>query len=170
MNKSAIQFGLLSGLVLSVINALIYFINYELLANFLLGISLLVLIIALIVIGAVRIRKEFGPFDLKQAFITTFLICIGLIVVTTLYEIVLFTFIDPTFGETMAEIITTTTEEWMSKCNTPQEIMEEELPNVYADAIERYSMAGALKGLWTGALISAVFSIIVALIIRSKKD
>jgi amino acid transporter len=170
MNKSAIQFGLIAGLIISVVNALIYFVNYELLADWKVGLAILALVIISVIFGAVRNRKEFGPFDLKQAFITTFLICLSLMVVVTLYNIVMFQIVDPTFGERITEITLNNTAAMLEKFNVPEAEIEKKMGDIAERTADQYTLGGMLKGLLIGSVFYAVFSIIVALIIRSKKD
>ncbi|MFT4679572.1 MAG: amino acid transporter [Flavobacteriales bacterium] len=170
MNKSAIQFGLIAGLVISIINAMIYFVNYELLADMWVGLGMLLMVIVLAIVGAVRSKKEFGPFDLKQAFIVTFLICMSLMVVVTLYNIIMFQVVDPTFGERITDVVLNNTEQMLVRFNMPEADIEEQLAAVAESTADQYTMGGMLKGLLIGSLIYAMFSIIIALIIRSKKD
>ncbi|MCB0760858.1 MAG: DUF4199 domain-containing protein [Flavobacteriales bacterium] len=170
MLKKAFTSGIVIGLIISLISILLYFIDYTLLASMTMGLIMIVLMIALPIIAAVRIKKEQESFNLKEAFLTVFLICVGSILVSTAVNFIMYGLYDPGFGERLAEAAVENQEAMMTRFGLSGEEMDKALEETYNRTKEQYEPGSMLLGVLIGSLISAVFSIIVALIIRKKEQ
>src|SRR5690606_29269662 len=98
-SQAAIKAGLVTGLILFVINFLCYFINYELLATSWVGILSVVLYCGLIIFFGIQYRKELGGFmSFGTAFQFAFVSLIIMLIITTLGTLLLFLVLDPGLG------------------------------------------------------------------------
>src|SRR5690606_20754304 len=103
--QAAIKAGVITGLIMTVITFLCYFINYELLGAAWLGGASLLIYCGLIIFFGIEYRKELGGFmSFGTAFQFAFISLIIMLVVTTFGNMLLFLVLDPGLGERMADL------------------------------------------------------------------
>jgi hypothetical protein len=167
VKKNGITFGLISGLISVLITTLVYTINLELFTKWWLGIITIAISLTLSIMLMVKTKKEVkDQFTFKNAFTTYFIYTVIGILISVLFNIVLFNFIDTEAKETIKELTIRFSMEIMEKFNTPKEIMKESLKQMEAE--DQFGIASQIKGLFFSIAFSAVFGLILAAIFKSK--
>ena len=105
IKRNAITFGVITGIVSALITATIYAVDLTLFTSWWVGI---VSISVYLIIGIVllsKTKKELqGVFPFKDAFTTYFISALIGILISVVFNIILFNFIDPAAKETLKEI------------------------------------------------------------------
>jgi hypothetical protein len=167
VKKNGITFGLISGLISVLITASIYAINLEFFTKWWLGIITIAISLTLSIMLMVKTKKEVKEeFTFKNAFTTYFIYTVIGILISVIFNIVLFNFIDTDAKETIKELTIRFSMEIMERFNTPKEIMVESLKNM--ETQDQFGIASQIKGLFFSIAISSVFGLILAAIFKSK--
>jgi len=144
MKSSSINFGLITGVSLTVLYVILYVIDANLLNSFMLGLFIL---LALIVVGFVSAAKarsiNEGFISFKEAFTAYFIpVAIGLLI-PTLFLYVLFNFVDPETALYLKEEGLVQARELMEKFGTPEAEIEKALENAANE--DQNSLGSTLK-------------------------
>jgi hypothetical protein len=164
--------GLKWGLIISVVYCLFIFLRYKLGATnpiYFAGFAILGYIIVLILLfitGNTRKKALGGYIELKDAFQTMFVAVVIFEFVYAIFNFLYLKFIDPNFFETFR----TSTEEWMLKNGMAQSDIDSKLENMDVDSAKKMSGASLIVSYLSNLAVSGVFALIIALIIRKKRD
>ena len=158
IKRNGVTFGILIGIFSALITAAIYTIDINLFLSLWLGISIYVLYFVLCIVLLRKTKKELNNvFSYKEAFTTYFITVLLIIAISTLFNIILFNFIDPSAKETLKELTAKYTIEMMQKFDAPASKINEALTKLKDS--NPYSTIELLKG----SLYSIVFSSIIGL-------
>jgi len=169
----SIKHGLLIGFIVVVLNIVYYFID-PLLAftNTWVGIFSFVLLIALLVILGLDIRKKIGGYwSYGQAF-AALIIMVGIMVLfSTIYNFVLFKFVDPQLPAKATAALLEKTTATLNNLGMDQSKIDEatkSFQNGEMEAKLQPTLKNELIAFVTGVLIYSVISLIIAAIIKKK--
>lgn len=167
--KTAVSYGLLGGLVLVVINLLIYLIDSSLMASWWVGILNFPITIAILVIAGLAIRRENGGFiKVGQAFVGMLITGIMMSLVSTVWQIILLNAIDPELKTFLATEALEQTYSMMEKFGMPEEQMKDALRDAEESVAQGFTISGQLMSVIWSAVWWALVSIIIALIIKKN--
>jgi len=167
VKKNGITFGLISGIVSVLITTLIYTFNIKLFTSFWTGLISILFYIVISVVLLLKTKKELnGIFPFKQAFTTYFISAVVGILISLIFNIVLFNYIDPSAKETVKEMSIKYAVEMMQKYNAPSEAINKAITDMKAN--DQFSILQLLKGSIFTIAFSAVFGLILAAIFKSK--
>lgn len=125
-----------------------------------------------IVIGVIllsKTKKELnGIFPFKDAFTTYFISAVVGILISVVFNIILFNFIDPSAKETIKELSIKYAVEMMEKFNTPSAAINEAVKKLQEN--DQFSIIELLKGSVFSIVFSALFGLLLALIFKSKSS
>ena len=125
-----------------------------------------------IVIGVIllsKTKKELnGIFPFKDAFTTYFISAVVGILISVVFNIILFNFIDPSAKETIKELSIKYAVEMMEKFNTPSAAINEAVKKLQEN--DQFSIIELLKGSVFSNVFSALFGLLLALIFKSKSS
>jgi len=162
IKRNGITFGVTIGIISALITATIYSIDINLFLSGWLGASIIGLYLVICVILLIKTKKELnGVFPYKDAFTTYFIAVLIGITISTLFNIILFNFIDPEAKETLKELTAKYTVEMMQKFGTPASAIKEAITKLKES--NPYSIIELAKG----AIYSIVFSSIIGLIMAA---
>ena len=120
VKKNGVTYVIITGAVSILITTLIYITDLNLFTSMWIG---LINILFYIVIGVIllsKTKKELkGVFPFKQAFTTYFISAVIGILMSVVFNIILFNYIDPSAKETIKELSIKYAVEMMEKFNTP---------------------------------------------------
>jgi len=167
VKKNALNFGL----IIAAVNIFYYLVGYlaykELFVNWAGGLLLLVTMIVINVIAVSRSKKEMGGFiSFKDGFTAFFLTWLGASLIGTVFNIVLFTVVDPDFGKEVQEMIIRSTIQMLENFNTPQEQVDQTLEQLKGQ--NQFSLPNQARGFLTNLIVGAIIGLIVAAVF--KKD
>jgi len=167
VKKNGITFGLISGIVSVLITTLIYTFNIKLFTSFWTGLISILFYIVISVVLLLKTKKELiGIFPFKQAFTTYFISAVVGILISLIFNIFLFNYIDPSAKETVKEMSIKYAVEMMQKYNAPSEAINKAITDMKAN--DQFSILQLLKGSIFTIAFSAVFGLILAAIFKSK--
>ena len=167
--KPAAKSGLTLGLIGIIITLLIYFINAKLLANMWVGISILIVSLALVVMFGMSYRKQVGGYlSFKNAFLYSFILLLVAGLIGQSFNFILFNVIDPDLPQLVTDAALENTERMLEKFNVPDEEMDKALERTEDQMANQYKIGGIMKAYLYSIIIYAVISLITGAIIKKR--
>jgi hypothetical protein len=167
IRKNGVTYGLILGILSIVITALFYAVNVKFFVNWWIGILLLVVNIVLYVLAISNSRKKLGGYiTFKEAFTVFFIAAVIAMTLATVFNLVLFNFIDPGAKDTLKELTIKTSVEMMQKFNAPAQAINEAVAKMQDQ--DNYSPASLAKGWAIGLVVNCVLGLILAAIMKKK--
>lgn len=165
IKKNGITYGVGLG-VLSVLSAAVVYALNLYSAWWLNVLMLVVYIVAFVVLLSKTKKALGGQFTFKEAFTTFFLAMVIMLVISVLFNIVLYNFVDPGAQEVMKEQILKSTVSFMKGMNAPAEAINKAVEDIQKQ--DNFSVGAQLKGLAISICVGSVFGLILALIFKSR--
>lgn len=169
IKRNGITFGVLVGILSSLITASIYAIDLNFFVSWWVGVLSIMIYLVLGIVLLTKTKKELkGIFPFKEAFTTYFICAVIAILIGTAFNILLFNFIDPSAQDTLKEITLKNTIAMMEKFNSP--------PAAINDVISKmkdsnpFSTIELLKGSVSSIVFSSIFGLIMAAFFKSKSQ
>lgn len=168
VKKNALQYGLISGVV-AVLTTTYLYLNPELFGSMALGFSIIGFYIILGIYLMIKTKKELGGnYSFKDAFTTYFVYAVVGILISTVFTVILYNFIDPSAKEIVKEVTIKSTVGTMEKFGTPKAAMEEAIKKL--EEQDQFSFGTQFQGSLISILISAIFGLILGAIFKSKSS
>jgi hypothetical protein len=167
IKKNGISYGIITGVVSALITTLIYSIDLKLFTSMWVGFTSIAIYIIIGVVLLSKTKKELkGVFPFKDAFTTYFISAVIGILISVVFNIILFNFIDPSAKESIKELSIKYAVEMMEKFNTPSSAINEAVKKLQEN--DQFSVIELLKGSVFSIVFSALFGLLLALIFKSK--
>jgi hypothetical protein len=167
VKKNGVNFGLISGFISVLITTAVYATNLEFFTKWWLGLIMIGISLSLSIMLMLKTKKEVKEhFNFKNAFTTYFIYTLIAIVISVLFNIVLFNFIDVNAKETIKELTIRFSMEVMERFNTPKEVMQEALEKM--ENQDQFGITEQIKGLFISLSLSSIFGLILAAIFKTK--
>lgn len=167
IKKNGITFGIISGVISILTTTIMYVVNLELFVSPWIGsIGILIYLILGIVLMSKTKKDLKGQFSFKEAFTTYFIFVVVGILISMIFNFVLFNYIDPSAKETIKELSMKMMVTFMQKFNAPASAVNEALKGLKEN--DQYSVGNLFKGALTGILVSSIFGLILAAIFKTK--
>ena len=167
IKRNGITFGVLIGIVSALITATIYAIDLNLFASWWIGISSILIYLILGIILLSKTKKEIKTiFTFKDAFTTYFIAAVVGILISVLFNVLLFNVIDPSAKETLHEITIKLTSTMMQKFGTPASAINEAVAKMRET--NPYSTIELLKGSVFSIIFSSIFGLILAAFFKTR--
>jgi len=165
IKKNGISFGVIIG-VLSILFATLTYV-FRLYTSWWVGLLSFAVSIVLYCVLLSKTKKELGGvYSFKEAFTTFFIAAVIAVVVATLYNVVLYNFVDPGAKEIVKEETIKSTVKIMESMGTPNSAINEAVDNMQND--DPFSVSKQLLGAAIALAISCVLGLILALIFKSR--
>lgn len=169
IKKNGITFGIISGIFSCLTTASLYAIDLDLFIKPWIGIfSIAIYLIIGIVLLSKTKRELQGDFSFKDAFTTYFISAAIGILISTLFNILLWNFIDPSAKETLNEITIKYSVEIMQKFNSPASVINEAIKDMKENS--PYDVGSLLKGMLSSLAFSSIFGLIMAAFFKTRKS
>jgi hypothetical protein len=169
IRKNGITFGIISGLVSVLITTTMYIIDIELFTAWWIGLLSVAFYITLSCILLSKTKKELnGQFTFKEAFTTYFISAVIGIVISVLFNIILFNFIDPSLKDSIKELTIKSSVQMMEKFGAKSADISKAVKNL--EESDQFGIVQQLKGIFFSILFSSVFGLILAAIFKSKSS
>ncbi len=167
IKKNGANAGVFVGVVTIIVYLLVYFIDVKLLAEWYIGVGLIIFYIAYGVITMSKTKKQLnGVYPFKDAFTTYFIYAVVGMLISIVFSYILFNFVDTQAAETIKEVTIEKTVTLMQKMQLPASELEKVVSEMQKQ--NTYSLGNLLKSSAGGLILSIVFGLILALIFRSK--
>lgn len=167
IKKNGITFGLIFGLFTVLLTTVIYVVDLKLFTSAWIGVASIIISIVIGIVLITKTKKQLNnSIVFKEAFTVYFIaISIGS-TISTIFNYVLFNFIDPQAKETLKEITLKYTSEMMEKFGAPGTSTKEAMRQIAET--DNYSLSNLVMGLAFSLVFSALFGLILAAIFKSK--
>jgi hypothetical protein len=167
IKKNGISFGIITGVVASLITATIYSIDLHLFTAWWVTVLSISVSIIIAIVLLTKTKKELnGVFPFKDAFTTYFISAVIGILISVIFNIILFNFIDPSAKDAIKEITIKYAVEMLQKFNTPASAINEAVKKMQES--DQFSIIELLKGSAFSMIFSALFGLLLALVFKSK--
>ena len=167
IKKNGINYGVIIGLFSVLVTASIYSINLKLFTSPWIGVSSLIIYIIIGVLLVISTKKQLNNIiSFKEAFTVYFLAAVIGSVISTLFNIVLFNFIDPQAKETIKEQTIKYTVEMMEKFGAPASSVNETIQKL--NETDNFSTGNLITGMAFSLVFAAILGLILAAIFKSK--
>lgn len=168
IKKNGINYGLISGIVSVLITTTLYVVDLKLMTKWWLGLLIIAIYLFIGVILLVKTKKDLGGYmTLKEGFTTYFISAIIGIVISVIFNILLFNVIDPEAALKLKEYTLESTVEMMKKFGAPREEIKKAVAKM--EEYNQFSAIEQLKGIVWSLGFSAVFGLILSAIIKKDK-
>lgn len=169
MNQIIKKNGINYGIGLAVLSVLATTITYafSLYDSWMLGIGIMIVNLVVLIMLLVNTKKQLGGvFSFKEAFTTYFIAICIMILVGTLYNIVLYNFVDPAAKDVLKEQTIKTTVSTMQKFGAPASEVNKVVEKMEQE--DSLSVGSLFTGMFIQLCVAAVFGLLLALIFRSR--
>ena len=167
IKRNGITFGVISGIISALVTTSIYAIDLNLFTSWWVGVLILTIYLIIGIVLLSKTKKEVnGIFSFKDAFTTYFICAVVGILISTLFNIILFNFIDPAAKDTLRELTIKYTVSMMQKFGTPASAINEAIAKLKEN--DPYSVIELLKGSAFSIVFSSIFGLLLAAFFKSK--
>jgi hypothetical protein len=169
IKKNGITFGIISGIISCIITATIYAIDLNLFLKSWFTIIIMTTSLILSIVLLSKTKKEIQTdFSFKDAFTTYFIFAVVAVLISTLFNIVLWNFIDPSAKETLNEITIKYTVSIMEKFGAPSSTINEAIKELKENS--PYDIVAQSKGFFTNLIFSSIFGLIMAAFFKTRRS
>lgn len=167
VKKNGITYGIIMGVVSALLTATIYAVDLNLfVSGWIGGVSFAIMLIISIVL-LVKTKKEIaGFFSYKDAFTTFFIAALVGILISTLFNIILFNFIDTEARDAVGQLLIKYMAETLQKFGTPAAVINESIAKMKES--NPFSTPELLKALVFSLVGYSILGLILAAIFKSK--
>jgi len=168
--QHTLRWGLILGAISVALTAIAYAVDYAIMVNWKYGLFSFAVFIGCAIFAGINYRSQEGGFlSFKSAFLHALIVFAVSGLLSTIFSILLYTVVDPQLPQKLVDVTITNTEEMMGKFGMPEDKMDEALEKARTDTAARFTTLGLIKGYFWIVVMSAVFSLIVGLIVRKRK-
>ncbi|MGL5112087.1 MAG: DUF4199 domain-containing protein [Flavobacterium sp.] len=168
IKKNGVTFGVVIGVLSSILTTAIYAIDLNLFIKPWIGLVSMGVYLIIGIVLLAKTKKEIQTeYSFKDAFTTYFIAAVVGILISTLFNIVLWNFIDPTAKETLNELTIKYTISLMQKFGTPASAINEAIKSMKESS--PYDIDSLLKGMITTIVFSSVFGLLMAAFFKTRK-
>ena len=164
-----LQYGLVVGLIFGIITLVSYFMGIEFMVSWwLIGLNLIFIVGVPIYCGVQWKMMNGGILDFKNAFLTIFMIFAVSTFIDTLFNITLFTVIDPELPNNIHDAVLEKTVTMMENFGAQEDKIDEVIEEM-ENKREDYSVSSMLYGYFYYLFFGAVIALIGGAIIKKDK-
>ena len=169
IKKNGVTFGIVTGIISCLLTSAIYAIDLNLFIKPWIGAVSIVIYLIIGIVLLSKTKKEInGFFSFKDAFTTYFISAIVGILISTIFNILLFNFIDPSAKDTLNEITIKYTINMMQKFGAPSSSINEAIKGMKESS--PYDIDSLLKGMITSIVFSSIFGLIMAAFFKTRRS
>jgi hypothetical protein len=170
LTNNAVKHGVILAVISIVLTLVYYVVDYSLLATIKIGLLSLAIFLGYGIYAGIGYRKEIGGFiSFKDAFLHGFIIFALSAFISTIFNILLYTVIDPELGAKLTDVAVQNAEEMMRSFGMPEDQMDEALEKTRTDTADRYTAGGLALGYVWALIGCAVFALISGAIVKKKQ-
>lgn len=163
-----IKYGAILGLLSIIFYSALYAISTKYLFNQWIGLGTFVVIIITMVMAARHTRQELGGYgSFGQLVAPAFAVMVVAQLLGSIYNYLLYNFIDPSLTETLRNFTSELTYDWMSSFGSPDEEIERALDEIENQDFS-VTLSSSLWGFASSAILAFMIASVIALILRRK--
>ena len=167
IKKNGVLYGIIGGVISVLILAVIYSTDVMLFVSGWITLLKVLVFTGICILLLVNTKKQLNGFlNFKDCFTTFFIFASISLLITTIFEIILFNIIDTGLKETLKELSIKAIVEFLEKLNTPTAKINEAVKNIQGN--DQFSIVELSKGYFSYLVLSSIFGLLLALIFKSK--
>lgn len=162
-----LNYGLIAGLIITVITLLQYLGGLDMYLSPIGYISYIV-IITMAVLAALRVRKSNEGFlEFSQALKVTFTVFAIALLIQTIFTYILLNYIDVSFKEAVSQEVMNKTEQMMKKFGASDSQIDQALESERNK--DQFAFSRVLLGYAISCIVSFIFCLLISLIVKKSK-
>jgi hypothetical protein len=167
IKKNGVCFGFIFGLVSIAITSIIYITDVQLFLSGWITFLKVVIFTVIAIVLLTKTKKQLkGKYPFKEAFTTYFISAAIGILIATMFEIILFNFIEPALKDTLKEMSIKFTVNLLEKFGAKSSDINKAVAEM--QNTDQFSIGQMIKGMFTYYVFAALFGLILAAIFKSK--
>ena len=167
--QNAIRWGLIWGVVGIIITLLIYIVDITMMVNMWFGLTMFALSIAFIIYAGISYRKSVGNhIKFGKAWIHSFVTLVVAGILGTIFNLILFGFIDPDASTTLIDAQVEGAVSMAESFGATGEALDQIEADNRERAENQWSTVGAFTQFGYGLIFYAIFSLISGAIVKKK--
>ena len=159
-------YGIVAGLAICVLSIVLYLMGADAFLSYA-WFNYIILIVIAVLAGLAKRKANDGYLPFQEALKTVFGTMMLAMFIQTIFNYVLFNFIDVPFGEAMKQAGIDKAEQMMKSLNVPQDTIDKEIDKASKD--NPHSLGSLFLGFGIFAVISFIISLIISAIIKRNK-
>jgi hypothetical protein len=168
--KHAAKSGLILGGIGAALTAVIYAVDVALLADWKVGIFLLIVFLGLVIYTGINYRKEAGGFlSYGKAFQHGYVTLIVAGLVSTVFQILLYHVIDPSIPATLTDVSLEMAESMMTSFGASGDALDKAMEEQRIAIPARFTVVGLIKTYAWQFVSSAVVSVITSIFVKKNE-
>lgn len=166
----AVKWGLITGSIGIILTIIWYVVDYALLGNMWVGFLSIAIYIGLLIYTGINYRNDIGGFiSYGKAFQYTIIVVIVSVILTTVFNVILYGVINPELGPMVADVMIENQENMMRSMGAPESQIEQAIAQARADTENRFTVNGQLMGSLFLILGGAILTLITSLVVRKNQ-
>lgn len=167
IKRNGITFGIITGVILSLITTLMYAIDIKLFIAWWTTLLSFSVFIIVPIVSLSKTKKELnGVFPFKEAFTTYFITAVIGVIISVAFKIILFNFIDPSVKATLLDLTIKYLIDTSEKFGVAAPSLKETISKL--KETDPYSIVEQLKGSIFNIFFCALLGLIMAAFFKSK--
>ncbi|MFO7823679.1 MAG: DUF4199 domain-containing protein [Cyclobacterium sp.] len=167
--RAALNAGLVIGLIMLVINFVVYFMDYSYLVSTWYGITVLVLFFGQVIYFGIQYRKELGGYmDFGAAFQFSFVTLIVSGLITTLGNMLLYFVIDPGLPELLVETQLENMVAMLDSFGAGESISGDQIDEMRSEMANSFTLGGQIKAFGISLIVYAILALILGAILKKR--
>lgn len=167
--QHALKWGVILGIIGIALTGIFYAVDYTLLANWKFGIFVFLVSIGLTIYAGINYRGEIGGFlAYGKAFQHGFVLMAISGLLSTLFNMVLYTVIDPELPQKLTEVAMENAQAMMESFGMPEDQMDQALADARERTENQFSASGLAMSYGIGLIIYAVLAAITSIFVRKN--
>ena len=171
-NKTAIQYGVIGTLLITIYNIILLVINPEYAFSLPAYLAVVIMIVTMC-LAVIKTKKENENYiNFKTAFSTVFVIALIAAIGNIIYSNLVMPLILPNYMDVIKTVMLKNMDWWFSKFNTPQEVKDKAIDEAMQklSKMNEVRIVDQIKAFVGSTLINSLFGVVIALILKSKGE
>tara|TARA_B100001245_G_scaffold180745_1_gene138869 strand:- start:608 stop:1129 length:522 start_codon:yes stop_codon:yes gene_type:complete len=168
--KNAVKSGVYVGVLSIIFVLLAYVIEPTYLAKWWFGIGILVINLGLVIYFGLQYRKEEeGYLTFKEGFLHGFVLLLVAGIIGTVFQILLYTVIDPELPQIITEAMVAQQEAMLQKFGMQGAQLDEAIEKIKEETPKNFTAGGLLKSYAFGTIFYLIISLITGAIVKKSE-
>ncbi len=168
--KVGLKYGIIMGAISILFGVYTYAIDPSMLGNMWVGFIFILLYIVLLIVALIEAKKNQGGFmSFREAFSTFMIAAIVALAASTVWNLLIFNVIDPSYADEVKEVSMEATIGLMERMGMPEDQLEQALIDAEERIDSQFTTGGLLRGFAMNVVFSAIVGLIFAAIFKKSK-
>lgn len=165
----AVKYGVILGGVSITLVIILYVVDFSLMAGFKFLGLMLVVGLGMVIYAGINYRNEIGGFmPYGKAFLHGLAVLAISGIISTLFNIVLYTVVDTELAQKMTDVVIQNTEEMMAGFGAPQSTIDQTSEGMRTEMPKQFTMGGFMLSYLQALIFYCIIAVITSLFVRKN--